>query len=334
MKQIVFIIICILALSLLNCIPPPTDNNSLPGVPDAPVLSLPSNGSVDISKTPTLTWATVSGAATYRVQVSTISAFTTTVINDSSLTGGSKTLTTALSSKTKYYWRANAKNSAGTSAWSTAWSFTTDNNSLPGVPNAPVLSLPSNGTVDISLTPTLTWGTVSGAATYRVQVSTISTFATTVINDSSLTIESKTLTTALSSKTKYYWRANAKNSAGTSTWSAVWSFITITSSSNTTVTDADGNVYHTITIGTQTWTVENLRTTKYNDGTAIPNVTNTTSWRNLTTPGYCWYNNDSTTYKATYGALYNWYAVNTGKLAPVQAGMCRRMQNGTPYRII
>ena len=83
-----------------------------------------------------------------------------------------------------------------------------------------------------------------------------------------------------------------------------------------TVTDVDGNVYHTVKIGTQTWTVENLRTTKYNDGTAIPLVTDGTAWSNPTTGAYCWYNNDATTNKATYGALYNWYAMHTGKLAP------------------
>jgi hypothetical protein len=58
--------------------------------------------------------------------------------------------------------------------------------------------------------------------------------------------------------------------------------------------------------------VENLRTTRYNDGTAIPLVTDDTEWKKLTTPGYCWYNNDQATYGSTYGALYNWYAVNTG----------------------
>jgi uncharacterized protein (TIGR02145 family) len=83
-----------------------------------------------------------------------------------------------------------------------------------------------------------------------------------------------------------------------------------------TITDIDGNVYHTVTIGTQVWMVENLKTTKYNDGTAIPLVTDSTAWNNLSTPGYCWYNNDSATYKTTYGALYNWFAVNTGKLCP------------------
>ena len=81
------------------------------------------------------------------------------------------------------------------------------------------------------------------------------------------------------------------------------------------VTDIDGNVYHTVIIGTQVWMVENLVTTKFNDGTAIPLVTGDTSWGNLTTPGYCWYDNDSAN-KNLYGALYNWHTVNSGKLAP------------------
>ena len=86
-----------------------------------------------------------------------------------------------------------------------------------------------------------------------------------------------------------------------------------------TVTDIEGNVYHTITIGTQTWMIENLMTTKLNDNTAIANLTEEYRWDNLNVaiPAYCWYNNDAATYKAKYGALYNWYTVKTGKLAPV-----------------
>jgi uncharacterized protein (TIGR02145 family) len=83
----------------------------------------------------------------------------------------------------------------------------------------------------------------------------------------------------------------------------------------TSITDKDGNVYTSVTIGTQIWMVENLKTTKYNDGTDIPLVTDNTAWSNLTTPGYCWYNNEIAN-KTPYGALYNWYAVNTGKLCP------------------
>ncbi len=82
------------------------------------------------------------------------------------------------------------------------------------------------------------------------------------------------------------------------------------------LTDIDGNIYNSVTIGTQVWMKENLKTTKLNDGTAIPNVTDNTAWAALTTPGYCWYNNDAATYKSTYGALYNWYTVNSGILCP------------------
>jgi uncharacterized protein (TIGR02145 family) len=83
-----------------------------------------------------------------------------------------------------------------------------------------------------------------------------------------------------------------------------------------TVTDYDGNVYHTVNIHGQIWMVENLKSTHYNDGSGaeIPNVTDNT-WGSLTTPAYCWYNNDVAN-KAAYGALYNWYVVNTGKLCP------------------
>ena len=82
------------------------------------------------------------------------------------------------------------------------------------------------------------------------------------------------------------------------------------------VTDVDGNIYKTVKIGNQIWMAENLKTEKYKDGTAIPMVTDNTAWAALTTPSYCWYDNDEAANKNTYGALYNWYTVNTGKLCP------------------
>jgi uncharacterized protein (TIGR02145 family) len=84
-----------------------------------------------------------------------------------------------------------------------------------------------------------------------------------------------------------------------------------------TMTDQDGNVYKTVTIGTQTWMAENLRTTKYNNGTVISNVTSAIEWASLTTGAYCNYNNTTNNDTiADYGRLYNWYSINTGKLAP------------------
>lgn len=120
--------------------------------------------------------------------------------------------------------------------------------------------------------------------------------------------------TGLSPNTTYYLRAYVNNSEGTSYGSQISCKTLVTDP--LTVTDADGNVYNTIVIGTQTWMVENLKTTKYNDGTSIPLVTDSYQWTNLSTPGYCWANNDSSN-KNIYGGLYNFYAVNTGKLAPI-----------------
>ena len=81
------------------------------------------------------------------------------------------------------------------------------------------------------------------------------------------------------------------------------------------VKDIDGNVYGTVTIGTQVWMAQNLQTSKFNNGTSIPLIADKTQWSSLTTPAYCWYNNDEATYKE-YGKLYNWYTVNTGNLCP------------------
>lgn len=81
------------------------------------------------------------------------------------------------------------------------------------------------------------------------------------------------------------------------------------------VTDIDGNTYATIKIGTQTWMAENLKTSKYNDGAVIPNITSNTDWLNITTGAWSYPNNDAS-YNQYYGKLYKWRAVNTGKLCP------------------
>ena len=80
-----------------------------------------------------------------------------------------------------------------------------------------------------------------------------------------------------------------------------------------TIKDVDGNVYKTVTIGTQTWMAENLRVTKYNDGTEISLVTDNVEWLGLSAdPRYCYYNNDIS-YKSVYGIIYNGYVMKSGK---------------------
>jgi uncharacterized protein (TIGR02145 family) len=82
------------------------------------------------------------------------------------------------------------------------------------------------------------------------------------------------------------------------------------------ITDIVGNTYKTIKIGSQVWMAENLKTSKFNDGTDITYIGEMRYWRGCSTPAYCWYLNDESRYINPYGALYNWHTVNTGKLCP------------------
>ena len=104
---------------------------------------------------------------------------------------------------------------------------------------------------------------------------------------------------SLQANTLYNFRLRVNNKAG-GVVSEIASFTTYA------VSDYDGNLYHTVTIGTQTWLRENLQTTHYANGDVIPNVTDTVAWGKLATGAYCNYSNNSDVAKI-YGHLYNWY---------------------------
>lgn len=80
------------------------------------------------------------------------------------------------------------------------------------------------------------------------------------------------------------------------------------------VQDGSGNSYTTVKIGNQTWLEQNLRSTKYNDGTDIPFATNVSEWQDFTnnqTAGMCWFDDDQAANELPYGGLYNFYAIDT-----------------------
>jgi uncharacterized protein (TIGR02145 family) len=113
------------------------------------------------------------------------------------------------------------------------------------------------------------------------------------------------------------------NGAGTATITATqaasagFTSGTISTTLTMNLIDNEGNVYNTIAIGNQDWTKENLKSTKYSDGTPIPSEPDAKAWGSLTTGAMCWYNNDLSNSKTTNGALYNWYAVaSPHKLCP------------------
>ena len=214
---------------------------------------------------------------------------------------------------TKYYVRAYATNSAGT-AYGNQVSFITSQIvyatlTTTEVTEIRVESAVSGGNITDNGGTYLTawgvcWGTTSNPTTNNNKTTEVDTssFISTI--------------NGLKPSTKYYIRAYATNSAGTAygnelsfTTSTIGSIIFNHDLTYGSISDIDGNIYKTIQIGTQLWMAENLKTTRYNEGTSIPDVTDNNEWTNLTKGGYSWYNNDESSFKTTYGALYNWYAV-------------------------
>jgi uncharacterized protein (TIGR02145 family) len=228
--------------------------------------------------------------------------------SDSIGTGLFSSHITGLTPSTMYYVKAYATNSEGT-AYGDIVSFTTHPEAMPTLITSGLKSLtPSTAmgggeiTNDGGIPVTargVCWNTTGGP-----------TIADSHTSDGSgAGLYSSTLTD-LAIDIRYYVRAYATNSLGTGYGS------TVEFTQMEPVTDHDGNAYSVVTIGTQVWLGENLKTTTFNDGAAIPTETNGMVWATKTTPLYCWYNNNESGFKSTYGALYNWYAVNTGKLCP------------------
>lgn len=237
-----------------------------------------------------------------------------TTINDNKTNdgAGATSFSSSLSNLkagTVYYVRAYATNSEGT-GYAMTISFT----SLP--PTLPVLT--SSGISMVTQNSAICGGNITsdGGSIITARGVCWSTVSNPKITDSKTTDGSGigTFTSSiisLTTNTTYFLRAYATNSTGTSYGNEI-----IFTTRLGTITDVDGNIYNTISIGNQIWTVENLKTTKYNDGTGIPLVSSESSWLNLPSPAFCWYDNNPVNYKDIYGALYNWHAVNTGKLCP------------------
>lgn len=323
--------------------------STAPVLPATPTLVAPANGATNQSTSTVLSWNPSSGSTSYHVQVSTTSSFSTMLVNDSSITATSRQLS-SLTAATTYYWRASAKNSAGSSAYSSAWSFTVASNpppagqsitsftlvqlsgtpiagfdpisngailslkhlptafairantnpstvgsvrfTSPGAHNdntppyayprnttsgtysqwlvtagqnytitaapyatgttvtglsitvnvladttsttlspplAPVLVAPANGSPSQPTTLTLSWNASVGATSYTLQLSVNSGFSSFVVNDSTITTPTRSVS-ALTNSATYYWRVKAKNNGGTSPYSTTWSFTTAPSS--------------------------------------------------------------------------------------------------------
>jgi uncharacterized protein (TIGR02145 family) len=184
--------------------------------------------------------------------------------------------------------------------------------SVGTVPSAPI----ATDATDITTSGfTANWNLQENTDGYYLGVATDSAFTSMVTgyNNKSVGLTDLCIVAGLDENTDYYYRIRGVNDIGVGADSNT---ITTKTTPASTMTDIDGNVYTTIIIGSQQWTVENLKTTRYRDGVAIPNITINGDWVADINGAYCWYNNDISN-KTPYGALYNWYAVgNIHEIAP------------------
>ena len=191
--------------------------------PGAPTLSSPSNGATGIAVNTTWSWSSVSGATSYELWIIKDTAGTA-YTKDPSVAGTSWSNATPLDSNTLYYWRVRASNSGGSSAWSGYWHFTTAAPTPPlTTPAVSTLSAPPNGSGS-ALPVTFQWLTSPTATSYEIEISDTTSFSRLTFDATTSGTTETLYYPSLSYSTQYYWRVNASNTSGTSSWSSPFVF--------------------------------------------------------------------------------------------------------------
>ena len=229
---------------------------------------------------------------------------------DGTGTGQYESTITELDPGAAYHLRAYATNSVGT-AYGDDILFSTLGQT-PSCITQPATDLSATGA---KLNGTINANFLSSIVTFEYGLTTSYGNTTTAtqspVTGNTITNISVTIS-GLIPNTTYHFRVKAVNSMGTSSGSD----LAFTTNSSISMIDGDGNIYTSITIGTQVWLKENLKTTKYNDGTLIPNVIDNSKWGALTTGAYCDYDNTPAN-STTYGRLYNWFAVDNNSATKI-----------------
>ncbi len=232
--------------------------SSVPAVPlplpNAFTQTTPANNATGVNRFPEFAWATSSNAASYSLVVSTSSSYASPVINQVGLTNTNYTPSAPLATSTKYYWRVTAVNEGGvTVATNAGISFTTMALPLPG---ALTQTSPAGGSTGVTTNPAFSWTASVEAASYSLVVSTSSSYASPVINQTGISGTSYSPSSPLATNTTYYWRVTAVNGSGsTVATNAGVSFTTSTTAntlyisttgSNTTGNGSQGNPWRTL----------------------------------------------------------------------------------------
>jgi uncharacterized protein (TIGR02145 family) len=230
--------------------------------------------------------------------------------NDSREVGSFTSNLTGLTPNTKYYIKAYAYTKAGV-GYGNEVTFST----LPIVD----ATLSTTEVTSITTNSALSGGNITadggGTITDRGicwSTSTNPTIAGSHTNDGTGIGSFISSLTGLTANTTYYVRAYATNIAGTEYGNEVIFATSATYANCGPVTDVDGNTYNSVTIGTQCWMQENLKTTRYRNGDPLPTGLSDFDWSGTTSGAYAIYNNDNIN-NDTFGKLYNWYAVTDSR---------------------
>ncbi len=184
----------------------------------APTLVSPANGATSVPAPTALVWNSALTATGYRLQVSSNSGFTALVVDDSTLTDTTKTVS-GLVNQTTYYWRVRTLSAAGGSQFSSSRSFTT-------LVSGPTLLSPPNTASSVPINARLSWSRIPGAPGYFVQVGTNQNFTSGVVYSDSTITDTTAVATGLSATTTYYWHVRMRDGGVGGPFSAVWSFTT------------------------------------------------------------------------------------------------------------
>ena len=258
----------------------------------------------------TATAENAQASVTFTVPVSdggsVITGYTVTS-SPGSITGtgsASPIIVTGLTNGTAYTFTITATNAIGASVASSASYSVTPAATVPGASTG-VTASAGNAQATVTFTAPVSNG---GSAITGYTVTSVPGGLTATGTASPITVS------GLTNGTAYTFTVTATNAIGNSAASSASN--SVTPAIPTPVSDIDGNVYNTVTIGTQVWLAENLKTTKYNDGTAIPNITVDATWAAATTGAYSDYSNTPAN-STIYGRLYNWYAVDNNAATKV-----------------
>lgn len=189
-------------------------------VPAAPMLGSPEDGAQDVPISTNIYWNSAEYATHYRVEVDTVSNFTTALIDSTVDAGTNNMMLPDLTYNITYYWRVFASNATGESEASQIWSFTT----IPEIPAIPVLLSPTNGATQTDTLVYLSWNVASRADFYTYQLSTTGDFNSVIVQET--VTDTVSSVGGLDLDTEYFWRVRAENAGGQSMWSTAFSFTT------------------------------------------------------------------------------------------------------------